>query len=76
MTELQKCPCCGGDAIYSYYTKPVVDGEGEKYSAFVTCSVCGLRTKSFIRDVSYSAESEAATVWNARVNASTDPSNP
>lgn len=76
MTELQKCPCCGGDAIYSYYTKAVTDGEGEKYSAFVVCSSCGLRTKSFIRDVSYSAESEAATLWNTRVNTTTDPTDP
>ncbi len=81
MKELEKCPCCGGDAIYSYYTKQVTDGEGERYSAFVVCSTCGLRTKSMIRDVSYSAEDICADLWNARANTSndggnTDPSDP
>ena len=37
MIALEKCPCCGGDAIYSYYT----NADSEKYSAYVTCSECG-----------------------------------
>ena len=76
MKELSKCPCCGGDAIYSYYTKTVTDGEGERYSTFVVCNQCGLRTKSVIRDVAYSAEDTVADLWNARANTTTDPSDP
>ena len=63
MISLEKCPCCGGDAVYSYYTKTE---NNEKYSAYVTCSVCGLRTKAIERDVSYSAEDKVAELWNAR----------
>ena len=67
MSELSKCPCCGSDAVYSYYTKAQDNGESEKYSVFVVCSQCGLRTKSIVRDVSYSAEQLVASSWNRRV---------
>ena len=73
MTEISKCPCCGGTANLAYY----VNSDNEKYSCYVVCSECGLRTKTLARDVSWDAEDEVIKLFNARANTSnTDPSDP
>lgn len=67
MTDIKACPCCGGTANLAYY----VNSENEKYSCYVVCSECGLRTKAIARDISYDGEEEAIGLWNARVDNAT-----
>ena len=47
MTNISNCPCCGGTANLAYY----VNADNEKYSCYVVCSECGLRTKAIIRQL-------------------------
>ena len=61
MTNLKRCPFCGGKALLSH------DYEGTGAS-YVRCQKCGLESIRFIRAFDTASDDRAVEYWNRRVN--------
>ena len=64
MTELKRCPFCGGKvveiSIHNFWSDETKDFNEKTYG--VKCYKCGSQSNQF-----YSSEEEAAEAWNRRV---------
>ena len=61
MTELKRCPFCGGEAVVvEEYLSEEADASADEISYFVSCDLCASRTDN------YATKEQAIKKWNNR----------
>lgn len=66
MTNLKRCPFCGGEAKVAHDVTIVYTW------SYISCTKCKARTTYFLMSTEYSSDQRAIEAWNRRVEDETD----
>ena len=73
MSDLKRCPFCGGEASYITYMSEQGLFTKSKQHIYCKCKDCKAQTQAYPESVHYTAVEKAAEAWNRRAGEQDEP---